>query len=466
MADAATAASPYDVNVEDAGPARKRLTITVPAATIAEKLTDSMGVLANTAQIPGFRKGRAPKSLLQKRFGGAVRDEARGQLISESYQHAIQEHGLKPVSEPEPVDDLDELELKEDADFSFKVEVEVVPEFALPKLDKLKIKRPVAETTDEMINEEIERQCTRFGEVKETTDAFKPGDKVVGPGHVMKEGDDEPFFTHEEVDIIVPEKDDGGNGAVLGLLVEGLHSMLAGKKVGEVLDIEVTGPESHELEHIRGKKLTIHVEIQKAMRIDPAEVQGVIDAYGLESEDMLREQITHALEQRIEAEQQGAMREQVYRYLADSADFDLPAKMTENQTTRLLERQRLELMYKGGLTPEAVEQRIAEVRGEASDEIRRRLKLQFLLHRLADNRDISVNEQEVNGRISMIAMQRGVRPEKLRQDLIQSGMISQIGTQIRDHKAVDTVVADAEVSDVTADEWNTLVEEDRVAATA
>ena len=139
MADetAATEEKTYDVKVEDAGPAKKRLTITVPVDVIAEKIEESMGTLAVQTALPGFRKGRAPKKLLERRFGTSVRSETKNQVIADGYASAIEEHDIKPVGEPEPVEKLDELELEEGKPLTFSVEVEVVPEFELPDLSGL-----------------------------------------------------------------------------------------------------------------------------------------------------------------------------------------------------------------------------------------------------------------------------------------------------------------------------------------
>jgi len=463
MADTATetAESPYDVTVEDAGPARKRLTITVPADEVDRKVRESIGALAGSVQLPGFRKGHAPTKLIERRFGGDVRNEAKNQLLADAYASAIDRHELRPVTEPEPVGDFAELEVRDGEPLSFTVEVEVVPEMTLPDLEGLKIRKPTLEVTDEHVENEMLRQRTQLGTIVEIEDGFSEGDRILGPGTVVKEGDEEPFFTHDNVDVIVPGDADGGRGAVLGLLIDGLAGMLAGKKVGDVLEIEAVGPESHELEHIRGKKLHIRIEIAKGQRIVPAEVDTVVAHYGLADEDTLREQVRIALEARLAAEQQHAMREQVYEQLGDAADFELPEKMTQNQATRVLERQRLELLYRGGMTTDEVEQRVAEMRADAETVTRRRLKLSFLMHRLADELGVTVTEQEVNARVVELARSRNLRPEKLRHDLIESGAIGEVGTQIRDHKVADRVIEKATIEDVSAEDWNTEVEKKR-----
>jgi FKBP-type peptidyl-prolyl cis-trans isomerase (trigger factor) len=169
---------------------------------------------------------------------------------------------------------------------------------------------------------------------------------------------------------------------------------------------------------------------------------------------VLREQIKFALEQRRDAEQRAAMREQVCQQLVDAVDFELPRRLTDAQAGRLLERYRLELMHRGGLSIDEVEQRLAEMRSETQEQSRQRLKLTFLLHRLADQFGIKVTDQEINGRIALIAAQRGIRPEKLRADLVQAGAIGSIASQIREHKAADRVIDQAEVTEMSAQEWN------------
>lgn len=466
MADAAAATpetetADYDIKVEDAGPARKRLSITIAAADVDRKVGESIGALAASVQMPGFRKGHAPTKLIERRFGGDVRNEAKNQLVADAYSAALEQHDLRPVTEPEPVGDFESLEVEDGKPLSFVVEVEVVPDMDLPELDGFELKKPVLEVEDDHVENEMTRQQTQLGTIVDVEEGFAEGDRILGPGTVAKEGDDEPFFTHDNVDVIVPGDDDGGRGAVLGLLIDGLADMLKGRKVGDVLEIDTVGPDSHELEHIRGEKLHIRIEIAKGQRIEPADLDTVVAHYGLADEATLREQVKIALESRLAAEQQHAMREQVYEQLADKTDFELPEKMTENQASRVLERQRLELLYRGGMTTDEVEQRVAEMRSDAEAVTRRRLKLSFLMHRLADDLGVTVTEQEVNARIVDLARSRNMRPEKLRQDLIESRAIGEVGTQIRDHKVADRIIEKAKIEDVAADAWNAEVEQRR-----
>jgi trigger factor len=133
----------------------------------------------------------------------------------------------------------------------------------------------------------------------------------------------------------------------------------------------------------------------------------------------------------------------------------LPEKLSSQQAARNLEQYRLELLYRGA-TPEEVEEQLAETRSDTDAQTRNRLKRFFLLHRLGEQYNIEVSEQEVNGRIAAIAAQRNVRPEKLRTELSQAGRLGEVARLIRDQKAADKLVAQVKQVEVSADEWNEI----------
>jgi len=453
-----TAQTTYDAKIEDIGPAAKRITITVPASVVDEKLRDSMGTLAASASVPGFRKGKAPAALLERRFGESVRGETRNQVVSESYAAVLEEHKLEPVTEPRLVEEADELVIETGKPLTFSLEIEVVPEFEVPDTDGMAINRPVVEVTEELISKEIERQCRLAGDIIEVSEDFTDGDRLIGPGSVLKEGDTEPFFQHDQIDILIPAEDDGGKGQVLGLVIEGLRDRAMKAAIGDLFTIEATGPDGHELEHIRGRKLTISVQIRQGLRLIPATVESLVERFGFESVEMLREQVRMAVEQRIATEQQAAMREQAGEKLDEMIPIELPERLTEAQASRMLERARLEMLHKG-LPAEEIETRLAEHRSDALEQSQRRLKRMFILHRLARHFQIDVSEQEVNGYIHHIAMSRNERPDKIRQELVQSGGINQVAMQVRDHKTLDRIVTKAVITDLSADDWNASLEE-------
>jgi trigger factor len=219
----------------------------------------------------------------------------------------------------------------------------------------------------------------------------------------------------------------------------------------------MTGAEGHEREELRGKKISVQYQVLEAERIAPRLGKELAEMYGVETEEIFREQVRDALEQRRDGEQRAAMREQIAEQLIAGVDFALPAKVSEEQVSRTLEQQRMELLSRG-LDANAVENRLAEMRGSSEKAAKDRLKLFFIMSRLAQHFNVNITDQELNGRIAFMASQQGVRPEQLRKQLDQSGRMGEVISVIRDAKVSDRIISQAKVSEISADEWNKVVE--------
>ena len=206
--------SPYTITVEDAGPARKRVSVTIASATVDTQLQQQLAAVSASVQLPGFRKGKVPRAVVEKRFGQAIGDETRNEIVKEALQEAITEHELDLLNTPEPSDESMPV-VEQGKDFSFSVEMDIVPAFELPDFGSIELRKPQLEVTDDLINEEIERQCMRNGKGETLQDGFKPGDRMLGHASVLPKGEDEPVFVSENILVVLPEA--GERGQVLGL---------------------------------------------------------------------------------------------------------------------------------------------------------------------------------------------------------------------------------------------------------
>src|SRR5687767_6933230 len=142
----------YPIKVEDAGPATKKVSIEIPRERIEAKLQEQFKELRQQAAIPGFRPGHAPQKLIEKRFSTDVKDQVRRQLISESYQQAVEKNNLQVIGEPE-FDDPEKIALPEEGSLTYSFQVEVQPEFAVPDLAGLKIRRPKVNISDDNVEQ-------------------------------------------------------------------------------------------------------------------------------------------------------------------------------------------------------------------------------------------------------------------------------------------------------------------------
>ena len=454
MAEAATE-SPIKIDIADSGPCQKTIKAEVPASYIDEKLSGSIDTISAEAAIPGFRKGRAPRRLIEKRFGSTVREEARSQLVTEAYRAAIDEHKLEVVGEPDG-SALADLELVEGQPLSFEIGVEVAPSFELPELDGIEVKKPVYEISDELISSELEKICINEGELEER-EAPEPGDYVTGRG-IMVDADGTEHHNIDGAVARIPEKGSDGKGMILGVVVDDFAKQFGLPKPGETATVKVKGPENHEVEAIRGADLTITFEVARVDRIIPLAADEAAKRFGMSGEGDLKDAVKQRLEARARTEQQVAMRRQAAEKLLSEISFDLPERLTAGQASRNLERRRMELMYRG-VDPVEVEQHVAEMRAASDEAAKRELKLFFILHRAAEKMGVKVQEAELNGAIAQMAIQRGERPEKMRQELIQSGRAQMLYSQLREHKTLDTILTKAKIEELPVEEFNKQMSE-------
>ena len=451
--DTATDEMNLKIDITEDGPSARTLAITIPAEVVDERIEASYGNLQNQAQMRGFRKGKAPRHLLQKRFGDDVINETRGQLIMGAYQQAVQQKELRVVGDPDFPDELMEKPLEQGKDFSFEVALEVAPEFDLPELENVAIKKPIFEIDESHVDTEIKQLAFRFGTPENVKKDFQPLDRLIGRASVDVEDHEGVFFETDKTLVVVPDTEDEGKGPVLGLLLEDLSERLEGAAVGSDIVFETVGPPAHERSELRDKKITINFHVTDCERVTPLETETLVTTFGLEDESMLRERLKLEIENRRDQEQRAAEREQVFEYLLDKTTVALPQKISEAQVARTIERQRMDLLYRGD-NPEQVEKQLAEMRDQTQDQAINRLKLLFIMDKVARHFDIEVNDQEVNGRIAMMAQQRGERPDAVRTELQKTGGLQEVARQIMEHKAADRIVDQANVTEVPASDWN------------
>lgn len=439
-----------DVKIEDIGPCLKKITITIPAEKVSEQMDSSLEMVAMEAQLPGFRPGRAPKRLIEKKFGSVIESEARNQLVASAYSEAVEEHKLRVIGEPDG-SAMKDLKMEPGKPVTVEVQVEVAPEFELPSLDGIEVKKPLIEVTEARVEDQLERVKLNEGTL-EPQDAAALGDYCIGHGVLKTAEDGEVVLDLPGAVIQVPKEKDG-SGLILGVKVEDFGKQVGLPKAGDVLTVKAVGPENHERIAVRGKPVEVTFTVEQVQRIVPASEDHLVGSFGFEDLDQLKQSLKMRLEQRVMVEQQTAMRQQIARHLLDSISFDLPEKLTEGQAERNIQRARMEMLYRG-LDETTVEERIAEMRSSSKEVAQRELKLFFILNKVAQDMDVKITEEEVYGRIAQMAAERGQRPDELRQQLIRSNQLNVLAQQIREHKAMDTILNKATIEDLELDAYN------------
>ncbi|BAM03698.1 trigger factor [Phycisphaera mikurensis] len=442
-----------DLKLEDSGPARKTMVFTVSQDEVKRKIEETYGTLAEDAVLPGFRKGRAPRKLLERKFASSIRGDVKQQIISEAYGKAVEEHELDVLGEPE-VRDAETLELPDSGDFSFTIDVEVTPDVSLPEFSSLSVERPEAPVTDDAVEEEIGKLAERFGSMEEVEDfTTQEGDYVRSDLRVLagEDADDGAEVVAEVPGAytLLHGEDKGFKGHIAGIVVPDMGTRLVGKRAGHVERISMQGPASHENAAIRDQPVTLVMTIDRVDRMQPIEMSALVERVGMEDEAKLREEVRKMLLERAAGEQRQALHKQLADQLLEKVQLELPDGLKDRQIERNHQRRRMQLLM-GGKAEDEIGDELAEARGESEEEAVRQLRAFFIVDAAAKQLEIEVSQNEVNGRIYAIAQQQNARFEKVRQEMGNRGEIEQLYLSIREAKTLDRILESATVTGAEA----------------
>jgi len=433
----------YPVKVEDLGPGEKKIHVEIPREQIDKKLAKQFQELRKQAMIPGFRAGHAPQKLIEKRFSHDVKEQVRGELISESYQQALEKNSLQVIGEPK-FENPESIKLPDEGPLSYSFEVEVQPDFQLPPLTGLKIRRPKITIDETNIDQAMTNLRSQQGTLLPIEDrGVEGGDFIHADVHVKVDGN---VIKHQHGAQMVVRP-----GRVAGLQVDDLDIQLAGLKPGAEKIITVKIPEEYPDEALRGKDAQIEIALKDIKKMELAEVNAqFLSDLGFTNEKDLREALREQMELKLKDDVQRIMQEQVSKYLLENVHIDLPAKLSDRQADRVVSRRSVDLMMRGMARAE-VDANVERLRGSAREEAVRELKLFFVLQKIANDQNVDVDEAELNGRIAMIAAQNEQRPEKLKQEMAGNGSLTNLYVQMREQKAIDKILETAQIEDIAAD---------------
>lgn len=430
----------YSIKIEDAGPATKKVVVEIPKERVAEKLSEQFKELRQQAAIPGFRPGHAPQKLIEKKFSSDVKEQVRRTLISESYEQAVEKNNLQVIGEPE-FENPDSIQLKDDEGLSYSFQIEVQPEFQLPDLTQLKVNKPKVQVTEENVQQALQNLREQQGTLVPVEDrGVQKDDFLVADVHVKLDGND---VAHQH-DAQLRARP----GRINGIEIADFDQQLDGMKPDETRTFTAHAPATHSSEQIRDKDVQIEVKLKDIKRLELAEInQDFLDSLGFANEQELKDALREQMEQRIELDVKNNMYEQVRAYLLSNVNIDLPTKLSDRQEERVVNRRAVDLLMRG-IPREQVEANIERLKGGAKDEAVRELKLFFILQKIANDQNVDVDEAELNGRIAMLAAQRGRRPEKVKQEMAKDGTLQNMYIQMREQKALDKILEGAQIQEV------------------
>jgi len=433
------------VTIEDAGPCKKKVSVEIPAEKIQQALTDEYKELKLGAEVPGFRKGRAPMRLLEKKFGSDITKQVKLKLLAEASESAVTDNDIDMLGDPDIKHD--DIELPDEGPMKFDFEVEVRPDFELPSLEGISVDKPKIEIGDDEIAEQIESICKRAGVWEPKDGPVEDDDRIVADVVMDIEGVEENA-KYENIEIT-----SSANGFVAGVPVENLNELLAGAKASDEKKIKVNidVPATFYNEQFRGKSTEITIDVKDVKHLVPAELnEDFFTRVGVDDETDLKDRIAEQLEQQADSQAKQQMAEQIHEYLSKNVKLDLPESIVADQSTRILQRQYSNMLMQG-MEREQMDQQMGQLRASSEDEARQQLKTFFIMDKVAEQLKVEVTDEEVNSRIAQIAAMRGRRPEKMREELARDGSLAQFSLEIREQKCIDKMLETAKITEVKAE---------------
>jgi trigger factor len=416
---------------------RARVEVEVPAKDIDRGMQRAARALAREMRMPGFRKGKAPPSLVIQRLGfGAVLEESIRDSLPEWYELALLASGVSPVGDPSI--EIVSVPESEGDPLSFKFEVGVRPKAKLGEYKGLEVGRAEPEVPDDIVEREVERIRESFARLEPVERAAAEGDALL----VDFEGsiDGEPFEGGKASDYLLQL------GA--GQLIEGFEEQLAGARGGEEREVKVTFPGDYQAEHLAGKEATFAVRVKEVREKVLPELDDDFASEASEFDTVeelradSRERLAEAVGQRIEQDFRVATIDAV----AEKATVDLPDELATARATERWERVERQLASRG-MDPNAYLQMQGRTREEVIEESKpdaeRELKREAVLIAIAEAESIEASDEEMVEALAHTAEHERTTPEKLLERLRENGRDAMVREDIRVRKAIDLVAESA-----------------------
>ena len=434
---AATEDSSLRVSTTETSSVIRTLEVEVDPKRVRKAFDRAYRDLGRSVRVRGFRPGKAPRSVLEKLYGAALAEELKQTLVSETLPEAVDQSGVAPVSEPA----IDAEALAADAPFRYRASVEIKPEISLPDIKGLPARRPVVEVGVEDVEEELqglrERRAPLLDEPEGTAAAMGHTLVIDYTGTI----DGEPF--------------DGGSaeGAVVELgterFIPGFEEQLEGAAAGEDREIRVSFPEDYGAAPLAGKEALFATHVARVQRRDLPELDDAFakDLGEFETMEDLRNRIRSDLLETRERGAKAELRRTLMDSLIERTAFEVPPGMLERRLEQRLAIARQQLA--SAFPEDELNQRMIEWRERWRPAAERDVREMLLLESVAREAGCEVEESEVEERVEQMAREQGIDPARMREAYGERGMLDALRAQLLEDKALEFLVSEAKVEEMT-----------------
>jgi len=413
------------VSVEEQERWRRRLSVTVPAALVAEEEKKAAAKLASRVNLKGFRKGRVPKNMMATRFPGALRQEALDRLINDAYRQALAAENLRPISEGE----LEDLQYQPKQDLRFSIAFDVQPQIDLGRLGGFTVERPRTRVTDEHVTE-ILRNLQRQNGVWTPAGEGKAADGDLVSVKIRKL-DGGPGSEAKDYEFALSE----------GQAIPEIEAAIKTLALSETGEFTVTFPPDFPDEKRRGEQERIEITLvaRKVLDVPPLDDAFARQVGSFETLDALKARVREDLERDAADQAESVVRGRLLDLLVEANAFEVPRSMVKRYAETILGDRH-------GLSAE----RLAEVMESIRPEAERAVKRLLLIEWVAQTQGLEATEEDLDRRVQEIADKTGSTPEKTYATFQKAGRLEALEREITERKVFDFLKKQSTITDASA----------------
>ncbi len=427
------------VTVKETAKCQKVMNIEVPPEAIVEEYERFYREMGKTAQVPGFRKGKAPRHVLEEHFADRAHEKVLSNLVSDNYYKALEQEKIKPLAMPQ----ISNVDFKKDSKLTFQATIDVPPAFDLKDYKKIKIKREIVNINEEEVTKILGYLQERYAQFSPAEDRpTKVNDYVICNYSYSVDG--KQIDKREGIWMEITEK----------MFIPGLSQEMTGVKAGTEKEFTLELPKDFQPAELAKKKADFKFSVKEIKEKKLPELNDEFaKMIGKDTLDALKNQIKEDLTKEKESSIKAEMKSQIIESLVKSMPIDVPENMVKEREHSLLESAK-QKMKQQGMNEAQITEEEKKLAGLVQNEALKQIRTFFIFDKISVAEQINVSREDVEAKIDNIAKVHNQKKEDILKYFSDKKLMDNLQADIWEEKILSFLIANAEVTETGKKEEN------------
>lgn len=420
--------------------------IEVPADAVNSERDSIVASFSAQAKVPGYRPGKIPRSIIEKRFAKGIEEELRDRLVRGGCSEAADKEEQDVLG----VGKVEDATFHPDQTFTFKAELIIAPDFKLPEYKGIEVKLESTAVSSDEVDATLENLRERFAEFKDVEGSASEGDFAIIDYKGKLDG---KLLSEEEMEVGALAENEGFWVKIdEESFLPGFAKQLIGMKADDSKEVTITLGDDFAFEDLRGKELVYDVELKELKQQELPELNDEL-AEKIEPGkklDDIRSLIEENMKSEKENRRQESMTEQILGHLAEDLDFELPEHLVHGETQRMVNTM-VQQGQQNGMADEAIMEHQEQIMSNAAVSAKSNVKTTFILEQIAKEESIEASDDDVRQQVAMMAAQSGRPVKKIVRELQDSNGFDDIRNRVTIGRTLEFLKSNASVTEVEAE---------------